>query len=117
VFWIFIFSNYMAQTAPANFGVSSWVIALPIHVAAWIAQFIGHGVYERRRPALLDSLDQALITAPMFVLLEVLFSFGYRKDLYDRVMTQVRINVLAYHGKEAFEQIFGEKIPLVGTAA
>ena len=48
-----------------------WKVALAIHVTAWILQFIGHGVFEGRAPALLDSLDQALITAPLFVLLEV----------------------------------------------
>merc|ERR1711922_129524 len=31
---------------------------LAFHVAAWIAQFIGHGVFEGRAPALLDSWDQ-----------------------------------------------------------
>ncbi|KAJ3201308.1 hypothetical protein HDU82_008210 [Entophlyctis luteolus] len=31
--------------------------ALGVFVVAWIAQFIGHGVYERRSPALLDNLD------------------------------------------------------------
>ena len=48
-----------------------WKVALAIHVTAWILQFVGHGVFEGRAPALLDSLDQALITAPLFVLLEV----------------------------------------------
>lgn len=55
-------------------------------------------MFERRKPALLDSLDQALITAPMFVLLEALFPLGYRPKLYARVMKQVKINVKAFHG-------------------
>ena len=42
-----------------------------VHITGWVLQFIGHGVFEGRAPALLDSLDQALITAPLFVLLEV----------------------------------------------
>lgn len=123
VYCSYIFANYMVQTSPTNFGVSAWMIALPLHIAAWIAQFIGHGVYERRKPALLDSLDQALVTAPMFVLLEVLFPLGYRAELYERVMVQVKINVLAFHGEEAFKQLFGdindainEKTPLVARA-
>merc|ERR1711988_286133 len=40
---------------------------LMFHVVMWIAQFIGHGVFEGRAPALLDSWDQAFITAPLFV--------------------------------------------------
>ncbi|XP_052176263.1 2-hydroxy-palmitic acid dioxygenase MPO1-like isoform X2 [Diospyros lotus] len=44
----------------------------------WTGQFIGHGVFEKRAPALLDNLVQALIMAPFFVLLEALQSFfGY----------------------------------------
>jgi uncharacterized membrane protein YGL010W len=27
-----------------------------IHVGSWIAQFYGHGVHEKRAPALLDNL-------------------------------------------------------------
>merc|ERR1719490_153072 len=36
-------------------------ITTAIHVADWIAQFVGHGVFEGRAPALLDSWDQAFI--------------------------------------------------------
>ncbi|TMW67562.1 hypothetical protein Poli38472_011182 [Pythium oligandrum] len=101
VFASYLFANYFSQNAPALFGVPAWQIALPVHVIAWILQFIGHGVFERRKPALLDSLDQAVITAPMFVLLEVLFSLGYRPKLFKRVMQQVEVNVAAFHGKKA----------------
>lgn len=63
-----------------------------MHGLAWIAQFIGHGVFEHRAPALLDNLVQgeafiessrggivdqlaALVLAPFFVHLEALFAF------------------------------------------
>jgi 2-hydroxy fatty acid dioxygenase len=36
-----------------------------------VAQFVGHGVFEGRQPALLDNLFQAFFMAPIFVLLEV----------------------------------------------
>ena len=55
-------------------------------------KFIGHAIYEKRKPALVDSLDQALITAPMFVLLEILFHAGYKPDLYDRVLRRASKN-------------------------
>lgn len=89
----FVFANYFVVEGAQTLGVSSMHAALAIHATAWILQFIGHGVFERRKPALFDSLDQALITAPMFVLLEILFPLGYRPDLYQRVMKQVKINV------------------------
>ena len=40
-----------------------------IHGIAWILQFWGHGVHERRAPALLTNLSQALLMAPLFVVL------------------------------------------------
>jgi 2-hydroxy fatty acid dioxygenase len=63
----------------ANF----WAIGL--HAASWIAQFVGHGKFEGRAPALLDNLFQAFFLAPLFVWLEILFALGYRPDLQSRV--------------------------------
>ena len=56
-------------------------LAIGLHVIAWIAQFIGHGVFEGRKPALLDSFFQSIHAAVFFVWLEVLFYFGYRPAL------------------------------------
>ena len=67
-----------------------------MHLIGWVIQFIGHGVFEGRAPALLDSLDQALITGPMFVLLEVLFFLGYRKKFHQKMMKQVKRNVALF---------------------
>ncbi|OQS03652.1 hypothetical protein THRCLA_21110 [Thraustotheca clavata] len=77
-------------------GETPWKLLAMIHVTAWILQFIGHGVFERRAPALLDSLDQAIITAPLFVVLEVLLPLGYRKEMHTRVKKQVEINIAAF---------------------
>jgi len=46
---------------------------------SWIAQFIGHGVFEKRAPALLDNLLYTL-AAPLFIIVEILFEFGYKPD-------------------------------------
>jgi len=54
-----------------------------------------------RAPALLDSLDQALLTAPLFVLLEVLFAFGYRREFHKKMMVQVEKNVAQFKKKKA----------------
>lgn len=53
--------------------------------AAWIAQFIGHGKFEGRAPALLDSLFQSLVLAVFFVFMEVLFMIGYKPQLHKRL--------------------------------
>ncbi|KAI5574466.1 hypothetical protein BDE02_10G147700 [Populus trichocarpa] len=56
----------------------AWKVVLVAQIICWTGQFIGHGVFEKRAPALLDNLVQAFVMAPFFVLLEALqTSFGY----------------------------------------
>ena len=50
-------------------------------------------MFEGRAPALLDSWDQAFITAPLFVILEILFFLGYRKQFYQDCMGEVRLEI------------------------
>ena len=69
------------------------VNAIAIHIVAWLAQFVGHGVYEGRAPALLDNLLQALVLAPFFVFMELLFKAGYRPELQKRVNESVEKEV------------------------
>ncbi|EDQ88196.1 uncharacterized protein MONBRDRAFT_37508 [Monosiga brevicollis MX1] len=52
-----------------------------LHASCWAMQFFGHFVFEGRAPALFDNLFQSLYLAPLFVLLEIMFMFGYRPDL------------------------------------
>ena len=59
--------------------------AAGLHVFSWVAQFIGHGVFEGRAPALLDNLVQAIFLAPFFVWMEILFFLGYRPELKARL--------------------------------
>jgi 2-hydroxy fatty acid dioxygenase len=55
----------------------------------WIAQFIGHGVAEKRAPALLDNLIGAIVLAPFFVHLEILFAVGYRPGMHKRLVNDI----------------------------
>ncbi|KAG0471053.1 hypothetical protein HPP92_015599 [Vanilla planifolia] len=68
-----------SQSLAARLGFSlAWKLVLATQLISWSGQFIGHGVFEKRAPALLDNLAQAFLMAPFFVLLEVLeSSFGY----------------------------------------
>ena len=70
-----------------------------IHVVAWAFQFIGHGVFEKRAPPLLDNIFQAFLQAPFFVWLEVLFKFGYRKDLQKSLEKQVSRELQRLRGR------------------
>jgi uncharacterized membrane protein YGL010W len=64
--------------------------ALMLHIIAWLAQFAGHYVWEKRAPALFDSLLQAIFIAPFFVWLECLFRFGYNKKLKSKVTSDAQ---------------------------
>lgn len=68
-------------------------IAVGVHIISWILQFIGHGKYEGRKPALLDNLVQALFLAPLFVWYEVLFKLGFYKGLKRDVEAAIEVEV------------------------
>ena len=40
--------------------------AIIVNIFSWIMQFIGHGVFEGNRPALIDSISQSFLMAPLF---------------------------------------------------
>lgn len=86
------YGNYMRLHDPS----STFKVALGAHVISWIAQFIGHGAFEGRAPALLDNLIQAIFLAPLFVWLEVLFMLGYRPELQSRVEKQVEQEIAKF---------------------
>ncbi|KAJ7122732.1 hypothetical protein C8R44DRAFT_621499 [Mycena epipterygia] len=60
-----------------------------LHAFSWVAQFLGHGVAEKRAPALLDNVIGAVVLAPFFVHLEVLFALGYRPEMHKQLNNDV----------------------------
>lgn len=79
------YANYLM----ANYSSSATTYGIAVNIVAWIAQFVGHGKFEGRAPALLDNLVQALVLAPFFVFMEFLFKCGYRPELQKRVSEAV----------------------------
>jgi len=69
------------------------LFSVVVHISAWIMQFVGHGVYEKRKPALLDNLVQALVLAPFFVFCETLFMFGYRPALAKSIDEKAALDI------------------------
>lgn len=65
-------------------------------MASWVLQFIGHGAFEKRAPALLDNLVQAFLLAPLFVWMEILFFLGYRPELRARYHQSVEKEIAAF---------------------
>lgn len=88
------YMNHLTTT----YGSTANYWALGVFIASWIAQFVGHGVFEGRAPALLDNLVQAVFLAPFFVWMEVLFFFGYRPELKGRLDKAVQQEVARYRG-------------------
>ncbi|KAI8327763.1 hypothetical protein EDC96DRAFT_531312 [Choanephora cucurbitarum] len=76
-------------------------VAIWIHIASWIFQFLGHGVAEKRSPKLLDNLVQALVSAPYFVFFEVLFFLGYRPQLHKEVMIEINKDIAAFKARKS----------------
>ncbi|KEG10451.1 hypothetical protein DQ04_03701070 [Trypanosoma grayi] len=72
---------FMMQCVASHFLLSRVALSFALHVSGWIAQFIAHGLFERRAPALLDDPLQAIHSSVFFVWLEIIFYFGYKPKL------------------------------------
>lgn len=83
--------------------------AATAHVIAWLAQFYGHGVHERRAPALKDNLLQALVLAPFFVAFEAAFALGFRKQLKKNMDNRAGKLVRDFKFKEAEKKRASQK--------
>lgn len=91
------FSNYLISNYPTTTNQA----AIAVNIVSWLAQFVGHGVYEGRAPALLDNLAQALVLAPFFVFMEGLFMLGYRPELQARVNVEVEKEIKKFKASKA----------------
>ncbi|EIM88171.1 DUF962-domain-containing protein [Stereum hirsutum FP-91666 SS1] len=94
---------FVLTAVQASKNADNFKIAAGLNVLSWIMQFIGHGVAEKRAPALLDNLLGALVLAPFFVHLELLFKVGYKPQLHRDLKNDI--------GKEitALKKAQGEK--------
>jgi uncharacterized membrane protein YGL010W len=62
--------------------VGMWSIAAVLIVAGVTLQVVGHRVFERRAPALMDN-PAHLLLGPMFVMAKLFIALGFRQDLAD----------------------------------
>ncbi len=90
------FAKHLTTLYPTT----SNLAALGVFTVAWIAQFVGHGVFEKRAPALLTNLVQALVLAPFFVFMEALFKCGYRPELQSRVNIAVEKELAKFNAQK-----------------
>jgi uncharacterized membrane protein YGL010W len=70
---------YAARLAAGSGFASGWIWFGAFFVGGWIFQLVGHA-FEGRKPALADNLFQIFI-APIFLVAEVFFALGLKRDL------------------------------------
>jgi len=56
--------------------------SMVLWLVSWVAQFVGHGIFEKRAPALLTNLPQSVHAAVFFVWIEILMKAG----LFDKAL-------------------------------
>ena len=80
--------------------VQSFTIFLVLFIGGWILQLVGH-YFEGRKPALVDNFFQVFV-APLFLMAEVFFAFGWKPALRARVEHLVESR-MEMHGKQPMD--------------
>jgi uncharacterized membrane protein YGL010W len=80
--------------------VQSFTIFLVLFIGGWILQLVGH-YFEGRKPALVDNFFQIFV-APLFLMAEVFFAFGWKPALRARVEQLVEAR-MPTHGKQPID--------------
>ena len=63
-----------------------WSVTATLIIAGIASQVIGHRVFERRQPALVDNPSHFLL-GPMFVMTKLFIALGFRRDLAAIIQT------------------------------
>lgn len=72
---------FTAATIASHVSVTVvWAITLVLILVGVALQIIGHQVFERRQPALMDNPTHLLL-GPVFVMAKLFISLGFRNDL------------------------------------
>ncbi|KAL7413243.1 DUF962-domain-containing protein [Mrakia frigida] len=89
-------------------GTFPWIFGL--HLSSWAAQIASHAIAEGRAPALLDNLIGALVLAPFFTWLEILFlTINYRPDLKKKIENEAGKRIVQMN-KEKRERVEARKM-------
>ena len=69
----------------------AWPWALAVHLSAGFLQwYVGHGIYEKRKPVGMDAVFQQIFIAPLSVWYEILFAFGFCLHLKRQVQEHMQ---------------------------
>lgn len=100
------YANHLTKA----YGTKANYWAIVLHVMSWLFQFVGHGAFEGRAPALLDNWVQALFLAPFFVWMEILFYLGYRPELKQRLDRAVHQELEKFRKSKSQEKGEGKAV-------
>ena len=75
--------------------LSYFQFLLALKTFSWIMQFLGHGIFEGRAPALMNNAFSALV-APTFVVIEILYMFGYNKEKINECQVIIDKDIAEY---------------------
>lgn len=89
----------VALYSSAALGGRNIYIAIGLNVLSWVAQIYAHQVHERRSPAFLDNLFQALFMAPLFVFIETIIKVGFLADLDAKTAPFIAANIAEFRSK------------------
>ncbi|KAK9461610.1 uncharacterized protein V1516DRAFT_690161 [Lipomyces oligophaga] len=95
---------YISTNLIDKYGSTVVYTAGVLFVICWIAQFVGHGVFEKRAPALLDNLVQALVLAPFFVVYEFVFMFGFRPEFHEKLVARVKLEIEKFKAQPGLQK-------------
>ncbi|SHK53276.1 Uncharacterized membrane protein YGL010W [Bradyrhizobium lablabi] len=85
-----------------------WSITAVLIMIGIASQIVGHRVFERRQPALVDNPSHLLL-GPMFVMAKLFIALGFRRDLAAIIQQVPKITP---HGSLQYsEQLHGEPHP------
>lgn len=87
---IILVAAYPLALKIAHLEFAAWLsLSIGIFVVGWVFQFIGH-FYEKKKPAFMDDVV-GLAVGPLFVLAEMVFMLGFRKELEQRMLDHAHI--------------------------
>ncbi len=70
----------------AALGMNATIVAfLGGQILGWSSQIFGHLHFEKNRPAFYENIIHSFVSAPIFVIADVLFHFGIKKELQREV--------------------------------
>ncbi len=86
LFFLYLIGNDIAY----NYSSISFSFIILSQLIGWISQIFSHFYFERRRPAVFDSIFQSIFLAPMFVWVETLFELGFLPELREETQRRVQ---------------------------